>query len=98
MLGCNNFLGGAFLVLSLGFTAGATGGAGLVGVNNFFTYTFLPSCFTCVRPLESLNTLRPFAFTFSVFTTGLLAGVTGAVGRGGVNSFFTYIFLSSGFT
>jgi N-carbamoylputrescine amidase len=30
MLGCNNFLGGAFLGFSLGFTVGATGAAGLL--------------------------------------------------------------------
>ncbi|ABT14763.1 hypothetical protein NY2A_b364R [Paramecium bursaria Chlorella virus NY2A] len=73
----------------------------LVGVNNFFTYTFLPFCLTCVRPFEFLKTLRFLASTLPVLTTGLPAGAgvlpSGSVTSDflGVNSFFTYIFLPS---
>ncbi|ABU43865.1 hypothetical protein AR158_C320R [Paramecium bursaria Chlorella virus AR158] len=75
----------------------------LFGVNNFFTYTFLPFCLTCVRPFEFLKTLRFLASTLPVLTTGLVA--FGALPSGsvtsdffGVNSFFTYTFLPSCFT
>ena len=83
------------------------GGDARLGVNSFFTYTFLSPCFTCVRPLEFRNTLRPLEFTFPVFITGLVARITGLLvrvfdmggdARLGVNSFFTYTFLSPCFT